>query len=81
MAATPSEPSPPSPPSPEDVLRSPTLSRAQKIEKLRQMSYDARELQVATEEGMGGNRGPDLDRIQRALRELGADDHHTDAKQ
>lgn len=68
-------------PTPEAILHSTTLSRAQKIEKLRQMSYDARELEVAADEGMGGSPPPALDRIQAALRALGAADTGTDAKQ
>ena len=62
------------------ILRSPTLTRLQKIEALRQLAYDARERDVAAEEGMGGG-GSDLAAVQRALRELGASDIASDAKQ
>jgi hypothetical protein len=68
-------------PSPEDVLGSTSLSREQKIAKLRQMSYDARELAVADDEGMEGPTPPPLDRIQAALRKLGVEDTRTDTKQ
>jgi hypothetical protein len=39
---------------PKDVVHSPELSRAQKIEVLCRWAYDARELAVAEEEGMVG---------------------------
>ena len=70
-------------PSPDAILADRSLSREQKIAKLRQMAYDAREMQVATEEGMGGSETPDVGRIRAALRELGVDDGDTvtDAKQ
>lgn len=70
-------------PDPRSVLDDPTLTREQKIERLRQLSYDARELDVATEEGMQGSRGTpsNLPRIQEALRQLGAEDEGTSHKQ
>lgn len=70
-------------PDPRSVLDDPTLTREQKIERLRQLSYDARELDVATEEGMQGSRGApsNLPRIQEALRQLGAEDEGTSHKQ
>ena len=36
-------------PDPQAVLRDPALSRAQKIDKLRRLAYDAREIEVANE--------------------------------
>lgn len=66
----------------ERILRSTTLSREEQIRRLRELSYDARELDVATEEGMA-DPGPDrarLARIQAALRALHAGDAGTDAK-
>lgn len=68
--------------SPEDVLEATTLTRAQKIQRLRQMAYDERELQVASEEGMTGpGTSSNIAAIQEALRQLGAEDEGTDAKQ
>ncbi len=58
---------------PADVVRDVALSRADKIEILRRWEYDARELQVADEEGLANPR-PDnlLDAVVAALHELGA---------
>ena len=59
---------------PQDVVENKDLSREQKIEILRRWEYDARNLQVADEEGMS----PDipqpslLDAVLKALRSLGA---------
>jgi hypothetical protein len=59
---------------PQDVIENTDLSREQKIEILRRWEYDARNLQVADEEGMS----PDvpqptvLDAVLKALRSLGA---------
>jgi len=58
---------------PEDVLSAEGLTREQKIEILRRWEYDARELEVATEENMPGQNGSCLDRIIQALNELGYD--------
>ncbi len=56
---------------PQDVLRSPELSRTQKIEILCRWAYDARELAVAEEEGMGGGDNTnDLDTVVAALTSL-----------
>ncbi len=56
---------------PQDVLRSPQLSRAQKIEILCRWAYDARELAVAEEEGMGGGGNTsNLDAVVAALNSL-----------
>lgn len=60
--------------SPEAIVASATMTREQKIARLREMSYDAREMDVAKEEGMGGGPPSNLDRIQNALRALGADE-------
>jgi len=69
-------------PDPRAVLDDATLSIEEKIAKLRRWSYDARELDVANEEGMGGKPRPsNLDAIQAALRELGASDEGTSHKQ
>jgi len=58
--------------SPEDVLEHAGLSREEKIEILRRWSYDAAELEVAEEEGMGGGEPSLNDRIHRCLHELDA---------
>jgi hypothetical protein len=70
-------------PDPRSILDDPKLTREQKIKRLRQLSYDARELDVATEEGMEGSTGmpSNLPRILAALRELGAGDEGTSHKQ
>lgn len=69
-------------PDPRSVLQDATLTRAQKIEKLRRWAYDARELDVANEEGMGGPPQPsNLAAILAALRELGAADVPASHKQ
>ena len=55
---------------PDQVLAVSNLTQAQKVEILQRWEYDARELQVAEEEGMGG-RDPDLlDAIISALHQL-----------
>jgi hypothetical protein len=70
--------------SPEEVLQHDEFNRNQKIEILRRWAYDARELEVAEEENMGGgelseeskeNEGDLLDRIHHALHELHAPSH------
>jgi len=69
-------------PDPKHVLTDPSLTTQQKIEKLRRWSYDAREIDVANEEGMGGIPRPsNLGAIQDALRELGANDDASSHKQ
>jgi hypothetical protein len=56
---------------PQAILEDPRLSRAEKIRRLREWSYDARELEVANEEGMRGKvRSSNLDAVRKALREL-----------
>lgn len=57
---------------PEDVVRQPNLSREEKISVLKRWEYDARELQVADEENMGGGPPDLLDRVLGVLRELDA---------
>jgi hypothetical protein len=53
--------------SPRDVLAEPQLPRQQKIELLARWAYDAVELAVAEEEGMGGGESSNLDRVLAAL--------------
>ena len=55
---------------PEEVLLREDMSREQKIEVLRRWEYDARELEVAEEENMGGHQPDILDEIYRALHAL-----------
>ena len=55
---------------PEDVLNQQTITREQKIKILRRWEYDARELEVAEEENMGGGPPSMLGDILAALRQL-----------
>lgn len=57
---------------PDDVLLREDLSREQKIEILRRWAYDARQLEVAEEENMGGQQPDILDQVLRALHTLDA---------
>jgi hypothetical protein len=61
---------------PVDVVTAQGLTREQKIEILRRWEYDAREIQVADDEGMTAPAGEaqtaPLDLILEALRGLGA---------
>jgi hypothetical protein len=56
---------------PNEVLTESLLSREQKIKILERWEYDARELQVAAEEGMEGPQPVTLDAVLRALQALG----------
>ncbi len=58
---------------PEDVLSAEGLSREQRIEILKRWEYDARELEVATEENMPGSNSSCLQDIINALDKLGYD--------
>jgi len=55
---------------PLEVLAEPGLSRAEKIRILRRWEYDARELEVAEEENMGGGPPDQLDQVLDALHRL-----------
>jgi hypothetical protein len=58
---------------PAAVVGREDLSRPQKIEILRRWEQDARALEVAAEENMGGERtGSVLQQVREALRALGA---------
>ena len=57
---------------PEDVLKREDLSDEQKAAILRRWAYDARELEVAEDEGMRDGEPDLLDRVLRALDELKA---------
>jgi len=57
--------------SPEELCESPELSREQKIDLLQRWAEDARELEVAESEGMGGGETSLLARILSALDSLG----------
>ena len=57
--------------SPEALCESPGLSREQKIDLLQRWAGDARELDVAEAEGMGGGETSVLARILSALDSLG----------
>lgn len=57
---------------PDEVLLREDMTREQKIEVLRRWAYDARQLQVAEEENMGGQQPDILDEILCALHALDA---------
>jgi hypothetical protein len=59
---------------PQEIVETGDLSREQKIELLRRWEYDARQLQVADEEGMAPTDPQPviLDGILKALRDLDA---------
>jgi hypothetical protein len=60
-------------PDPTGVLDDPTLTREQKIEKLRRWSLDARRVEASNDDGLQGAVTPsNLPAIQDALRQLGA---------
>lgn len=62
-------------PDPAAVLADPTLSRDEKIAKLRRWCHDAREIETANTEGMAGPaRTSNLQALHAALRELGANE-------
>lgn len=58
---------------PDAVIQKQTLTRDQKIKILKRWEYDARELEVAEEENMGGGPPSMLDQVLKALHHLGAD--------
>jgi len=57
---------------PEEVLAEQSLTHEQKIQILRRWEYDARELEVAEEENMGGTSPSMLGEILNALHRLDA---------
>jgi hypothetical protein len=57
---------------PDEVVVNRELSQDQKIEILHRWEYDARELQVAEEEGMEGPQPVTLDAVLRASSSFGA---------
>ena len=57
---------------PADVCMEISLTRDQKIQILRRWEYDARELEVAEEENMGGGDPDVLDEVLAALHQLNA---------
>jgi hypothetical protein len=64
---------------PKDVLIHPTLSRANKIDILRQWEIDARLLAIAEEENMGDGEHSHLGAVVSALIALGDDHKRSDA--
>jgi hypothetical protein len=52
---------------PMEVVRAPDLSRSEKIEILKRWELDARALQRATDESMGGGEHSPLDAVNQAL--------------
>ena len=65
--------------SPQHVAASKTLSTDDKIAILRRWEYDARELEVAEEENMGGDAPDVLDEVLQALRSLDAESESGDS--
>jgi hypothetical protein len=59
--------------SPEDVVEYTGLSREEKVEILRRWAYEAAELAVAEDEGMGGGEPNLTDRIYQCLHWLDAE--------
>ena len=57
---------------PNDVFEEKSLSREQKIKILRSWAYDARDLEVAEEENMGGGPPDLLGEVYSVLRRLDA---------
>ncbi len=57
---------------PEEVLLREDMSRDEKVEVLRRWAYDARQLEAAEEENMGGQQPDILDEILGALHALDA---------
>jgi len=55
---------------PEDVLNDSALSDSEKSQVLAQWEYDAREMQIATEENMPGPKETPLDDILAARKQL-----------
>jgi hypothetical protein len=58
---------------PADVVKSTRLTRAEKEEMLKQWELDARLMQVATEENMGGGEPSMLDQVKKAQKALGVE--------
>lgn len=58
---------------PEDVFADKSLNKDQKIKILRVWEYDARELEVAEEENMGGGPPNMLDEVLKVLNRLDAE--------
>lgn len=57
---------------PEDILKEESLTHEQKVKLLKRWEYDARELEVAEEENMGGSSPSVLGEILVALNSLDA---------
>lgn len=55
---------------PAEVVTNSVLTLRQKIEILKRWALDARQLQIATEENMGGGEPPMLDEVNEALSAL-----------
>ncbi len=58
---------------PDTVLEHPRLTREEKIDILQRWKYDACELEVAEEENMGGGEPSTLERVLKALTDLGVE--------
>lgn len=64
---------------PSEVVRATELSHAAKVEMLKQWEHDARLLQMASEEGMGGGEPNLLADVKKAQKALGAVDCEADS--
>ena len=69
--------------SPKEVVSDPDFDGKQKIKILRQWELDARELQVATEEGMTGGEDNHLREVREVLKNIDMhdDDNNAPTKQ
>ncbi len=59
--------------SPEAVVEHPQLTREEKTDILQRWKYDAFELEVAEEEGMGGGEPSMLEQVLKALAAMGVE--------
>lgn len=66
--------------SPHQITEEENLTHKQKVEILKRWEYDARELQVATEENMQGSNPELLDIILRELEKLGAISRNSESR-
>ncbi len=60
-------------PTPDAVLEHPSLTREEKTDILERWRYDARELEVAEDENMGGGEPSMLEQVLKALAALGVE--------
>lgn len=63
--------------SPSEIAEDQSLTINDKVEILRRWEYDAKEMQVATEENMPGKNSDVLDKILEVLNKLEPDSNHS----